>query len=153
VLDERDDSPGLHGRAIAAREPCYHSGMKLVALVMLVACGGPAKQPEAPVANRGAAKPVEAEATPAKPASRVEETLAKYEMWTTRMCACPPGDTACAKQINDEQVAWADAQAKHAEPNQPMSAKESEEAAERFQPIMDRFAKCMMTALTPAGTP
>ncbi|MEO8703389.1 MAG: hypothetical protein ABI867_25305 [Kofleriaceae bacterium] len=133
--------------------------MKLLAVlvVVLVGCGGTAKPAEAPISNAPPAGTVEAPPPPPpKPKSPAEEALALYEQWTNEMCACPAGDLACAKKITDAQIKWGEEQARNADRTARIDPKEAEMMAAKLKPIMDRFTKCVMVAMTPPpgqGTP
>lgn len=112
----------------------------IILLVAIAACGGTATKPVAnPQPGPGSSTHLEEAPPPAAPRSlTVDQALAKYEAWTDQMCACRAGDFACSKRITDEQIAW---------------GQKIERMSRQVQPILDRYTKCAMNAITPPTPP
>jgi hypothetical protein len=123
--------------------------------VLVMACGGASAKPPAPIRNTpsgsaAAPAPVD-EPPPAEKLSNAEQALMKYKAWTVEMCACPTGDTACAKKVTDAMIVWGEAMAKQADTEKP-DPREAQRMATAMRPIMDEFTKCSMNAMTPPAS-
>ncbi len=122
----------------------------VLAVMLAASCGGkPAPvEPTHNVAPPTVAKhepAPELEPSPDDPAY----PLFKMAQFTKEVCACAPGDAACATRSSDHLTKWATDMAKttHKE------VKPSEELMKQIQLVMESYTKCMTAAMTPATPP
>jgi hypothetical protein len=114
-----------------------------IVMLVVASCGG--RQPEAPVAPVALVAPVAPVAQPAtpapKPVTRREQMMQQMATLTDEMCACKPGDVACAARVQKEI-------ADYGQDNEDMAdVKMSEDDRARASQLKQRLATCAATAM------
>jgi hypothetical protein len=75
-------------------------------------------------------------------ASRFDETMVRFELFTDEMCGCK--DKTCAQGVSDTMTKWATEMAKDAEPMREMTTAQRDAATK----LGERMAKCMVEAMS-----